>query len=210
MKFAMPFNKVPNPIPLWEERLGTLSLPRKALLYVLTFVLMGGGFYYFLYQPKADKIVKLRATVVKEEQRLVTLKRIAVEVEPFEQEVAKARDKLEELMTLLPDRKEIPDLLEKISAVGAQEGLENLLFQPQGEKKFEFYAAIPVRLDVVGSYHRIGVFLDKLSKLDRIIQVENLSMSREKGNDLKVNCTLNTYRFLEESERPKKEPQKKK
>lgn len=210
MKLAIPFAKIPNPIPLWEERLDTLSVLQKTLLYVLTFVFLVGGFYHFQWQPKADRIGKLRATLTKEEQRLVTLKRIAAEVEPFEQEVAKARDDLEVLLTLLPDRKEIPDLLEKISAVGAQEGLENLLFQPQGEKKFDFYAAIPVRLDVVGGYHRIGVFLDKLSKLDRIIQVESISMNREKGNDLKVNCTLKTYRFLEESERPKKEPAKKK
>lgn len=203
MKLKLPFEKIPNPIPVLEDRLDTWSTPQKALLYVLTFLILGGGFYFFKYKPRSELIGKVRSDIVRHERRLETLKQIAQEVEPFEKEVQKARDELEHLLTLLPDRKEIPDLLEKISHVGAQEGLESLLFQPQGEKKHDFYATIPIRLDVVGSYHRVGVFLDKLSKLNRIIQVDSINMSRQNEENLKVNCTLETYRFLEESERVK-------
>lgn len=209
MKLAIPIPKIPNPLPLWEERLDAFTTVQKALLYALTFLVLGGGFYYFQYQPQGAKIQKLRATLSRERSRLTTLKRIAAEVEPFQKEVDKARENLDQLLTLLPDRKEIPDLLEKISSVGAQEGLENLLFQPQGERRHEFYATIPVRLDVVGSYHRIGTFLDKLSKLDRIIQVDSLSMNRQGGDNLKVNCSLKTFRFLEEHERAPKGKDKK-
>lgn len=210
MKLAIPIRKIPNPLPLWEERLDAFTSVQKALLYVLTFIALGGGFYYFHYQPEAAKIKKLHVTITRQQSRLSTLKRIALEVEPFQKEVEKAREDLDQLLTLLPDRKEIPDLLEKISSVGAQEGLENVLFQPQGERKHEFYATIPVRLDVVGSYHRVGTFLDKLSKLDRIIQVDSLSMSRQEDDDLKVNCSIKTFRFLEESERAPKGDEKEK
>ena len=70
---------------------------------------------------------------------------------------------------------------------------------------------IPVRLELVGSYHELGIFLDRVSKLDRIVKIENLSLTRLKQPPkLQVSCTVVTYRFVEKAEeKPAKPGQKK-
>jgi type IV pilus assembly protein PilO len=76
----------------------------------------------------------------------------------------------------------------------------------------EFYAVIPVRLDMVGSFNDLGVFLDSISKLDRILKVESLTLTRQKdkqASTLQVACNIVTYRFLEKPVEPKKPGAKK-
>jgi type IV pilus assembly protein PilO len=88
-----------------------------------------------------------------------------------------------------------------VSQLGAQVGLENILFQPQPEQVQEFYAIIPIRLDLLGRFHELGTFFDKISKLDRILKVENLSLARREDSSLQVGCTIVTYRFLDKVEK---------
>jgi len=88
--------------------------------------------------------------------------------------------------------------------------LENILFKPQPEVVKEFYAVIPVELDLVGSFNNLGVFLDSISKLDRILKVDSLKVTRQaKESLLHVECNLVTYRFLEKPEPKKKDGAKK-
>ena len=121
----------------------------------------------------------------------------------LEKELAQSEEELTKLLTLLPDQKEIPGLLENVSRLGAKVGLENILFQPQPEVIQEFYAIIPIRLDLLGTFNDLGVFLDNISKLNRILKVESLTLTRQKDKQaslLQVGCTVVTYRFLEKPE----------
>ncbi|SHE31733.1 type IV pilus assembly protein PilO [Desulfacinum infernum DSM 9756] len=184
-----------------EERVDALPSLQKALVFLLTILLLGGAFYFLKYKPQEKEIRRLRSSVQSQEKRLADLKKYAAQYETLMQELAKSEEEFRVLMAFLPDQREIPELLETVSGIGAQEGLENLLFQPQGEQKHEFHATIPVRLDMVGSFHQLGTFLDKISRLDRIIRVEALSLKRRNDSSLQVSCNLQTFRFLEEHER---------
>ena len=66
----------------------------------------------------------------------------------LEKEFAQSQDELTKLLMLLPDQKEIPGLLENVSRLGSKVGLENILFQPQPETVEEYYAVIPIRIDL--------------------------------------------------------------
>ncbi|HSR35702.1 MAG TPA: type 4a pilus biogenesis protein PilO [Desulfurivibrionaceae bacterium] len=87
-------------------------------------------------------------------------------------------------------------------------GLEFLSFQPKAEVPKEFYAEIPVDIAVSGPYHSVGVFLDKISKLPRVVSVVNLSMGSpsQVGKEMFLNSTFNlvTYRFIEQPAAPAK------
>ena len=181
-----------------QEWLMALSTTRKILVVVVVLGLLGAGFYYQFYGPQTKQIAKLRTDIAKEEKRLAELKEAAAKVEVLEKDLAKAEADLAAMLRLLPDQKEIPGLLDQVSGIGAEVGLENLLFKPQNEEMHEFYAVVPVALDMIGEFHQVGLFLDKISELDRIVAVENLSLSRQ-GNSprLKVGCRLVTYRFVD-------------
>jgi Tfp pilus assembly protein PilO len=94
----------------------------------------------------------------------------------------------------------VADAAKNVHRIGSKVGLENILFQPQPEVVQEFYAVIPIKLDLVGTFNDLGVFLDSISKLDRILKVESLTLTRQKGKQeslLQVGCNIVTYRFLE-------------
>lgn len=116
-------------------------------------------------------------------------------------------------MKKLPETKEIPSLLTAISDSGQQVGLEFLLFEPKKEKKKEFYAEIPVAMSLRGDYHNLAIFFDQVARLNRIVNITNIQMTRAKGKgkaagELLAKCTAVTYKFLDEP--PKKKKKKKK
>ncbi len=120
-----------NPIAALEGRLSELTNLQRILVFVVIVGVLGGAFYFFKYKPQAQTLRRLTASIHEHERRLATLRQIAEEVKVFEAEVKKSQEEFEQLLVLLPDRKEIPELLETVSRIGAQEGLENILFQPQ-------------------------------------------------------------------------------
>ncbi len=201
--------KVSLPLEAIEARIDDLPLAQRVLILVLTVLALAAAFYYFKYDPQKTRIRQLRTSIQNEETRIATLKKYAAESEKLAQEVQKSQEEFTAMLRLLPDQREIPALLETVSQIGAQEGLENLLFQPMPETAHEFHATIPVRLDLVGRYHQLGLFLDKISRLDRIIQVDSMALKRRSDSSMQVSCNLSTFRFLEEHERKKPEPKKK-
>lgn len=186
-----------------QEKLSSFSLAEKVALFMATIVILGGAYYYLKYDDQVTSIARLKRDVADQEKKLATLKAAAAKVDQLEKELAQSEEELAELMTLLPDQKEIPGLLENVSGIGSKVGLENILFQPQPEVPQELHAVIPIRLDLVGSFNDFGVFLDNISKLNRILKVETMTLARVKdksgaaGSQLQVNCTMATYRFLD-------------
>jgi type IV pilus assembly protein PilO len=103
------------------------------------------------------------------------------------------------MAVLLPTSQEIPDLLRNISDLGRRAGLDFLSFVPGAEIPKDFYAEIPVDIRIKGPYHNLCSFLDAVSKLERIVTVNNISMDKagEEGSEILLNssCRLLTYRF---------------
>lgn len=184
-----------------QEKFEHLTAVQRAIVFVATFFMIGSIFYVLSYKPDTQHIAGLKAAIKQQENRLLELKRIAAEVEVIQHEVTASERELAQLLTMLPDQKEVPGLLDSVSQLGAQAGLENILFQPQPEQLQEFYAVIPIRLDLLGRFHELGIFFDKISKLNRILKVEDLSLARRSDSSLQVGCTIVTYRFLEQAER---------
>ncbi len=116
----------------------------------------------------------------------------------------------------LPLEKEIPDLLDQISNLGIQGGLEFLSFKPLDESQKDFYAEVPVRLDIIGPYHSVVGFFDNVSRMSRIITIANLTVIPYSGSAgkafsgpiVQARCKAVTYRFIES--RVDEAPEKKK
>jgi len=195
--------KITLPVGPLLEKLSALTPLHKGLVVAATFMVLGAGFYFLKYQDQVNKIQKLRVAIADQERKLNSLKQAAVQVAALQKELEQSEEEFKRLLSFLPDQKEIPGLLEKVSQLGAQVGLENILFQPQVEQAKEFYAMIPVRLDLIGTYHELGTFFDRISKLNRILKVDSITLTRQKDSArLQVNCTIVTYRFVEKPPQP--------
>ena len=153
----------------------------------------------FLYKPKSEELNKLRDDYEVLQTKLFTARAAAKNFDEFQKKYEDAQMKFKLALRLLPEKQEIPSLLEGVSKSGKDSGLEFQLFQPSGEVNRGFYAEIPVSIRVSGGYHNIALFFDRIAKLPRIVNVLNIALQAPAATPgiLNASCTAVTYRFLE-------------
>ena len=200
------------------EKVENLSKAQRILISAVFSIVILAVFIYFFYWPKFEKIASLKTQLTTIEAKLATAKRNAAGLKKFQAKMKEAEAQFNMAMKKLPEKEEIPSLLTAISDSGQAVGLEFLLFEPKAEKKKEFYAEIPVAMSLRGDYHNLAIFFDQVARLNRIVNVENIQMSRGKGKKastsananrvLTATCTAVTYKFIDEP--PKKVSKKKK
>ena len=191
------------------EKIERLSKIQRILIFASIFVLIIVAFIFLLYKPKLADIAKLKKELGALEEKLMVAKKNAADLKKFQAMMQEAEVQFKKAMKALPEKEEIPSLLTSISRSGQDVGLEFLLFQPKTELRKEFYAEIPVAMKVVGGYHDLAIFFDKVARLSRIVNIKNISMSRIKDRpQLDASCTAVTYKFVEPA--PQKPSDKKK
>jgi type IV pilus assembly protein PilO len=109
------------------------------------------------------------------------------------------------LLRQLPGKTEVPNLLVDISQTGLAAGLEEKMFQPEAEQKKDFYAELPYKIRLTGSYHQFGEFVSGIAALPRIVTLHNIEIksANSSGKDfdnLTLELTAKTYRYLDEEE----------
>ncbi len=209
--------KGPKEAGSFIAKIESLSKIQRILIFVSIFVLIIVIFVFVLYKPKLANITKLKKELGGLEKKLVVAKKNAADLEKFQAMMEEAEVQFKTAMKALPEKEEIPSLLTSISSSGQDVGLEFLLFEPKGEVRKEFYAEIPVAMQVVGGYHDLAIFFDKVARLSRIVNIKNISMGRIKDTQqLNTTCTAVTYKFVEPAskkpsdKKPKRRPPKKK
>jgi type IV pilus assembly protein PilO len=193
-----------------------LSKPKKVLILVAILCVMAGLYVYAFFVPRQDELKVAKGELSKLTKELNESRAIARDLQKFKEQVEKLNEELKNALTQLPNEKEIPEILKTISSLGKESNLEFTLFKPKPEEPQQFYAKVPIELTVLGSYHNIGIFFDKVSKLPRIINVVDFNMTRVKdikGRSeseilVKTSCMINTYRFIEKKSEEKKSEKK--
>lgn len=196
-----------------------LKLPDHQKLIALgaVIVLLGVGYYYGIHAPKLQELEARQSELTKLNAQYSEQQRVLANIDNFRRELRAMQVQFEESLKQLPNSSEIPALLSNISALAQESGLEILLFKPAPELAKGFYADIPVSVEVKGNYHDIGYFFDKVANLDRIVNIENISMNpSKKGKDtqadsrLSAKFTIVTFKFIDEVKAPVSGKDKKK
>ncbi|HEY5512447.1 MAG TPA: type 4a pilus biogenesis protein PilO [Geomonas sp.] len=186
------------------EKLLKLPNKQKAALLALVLILEGAAIFYGLYQPRMKEIDVLQTRLEDLQKQIQENRRIANNLPRFKAEYEQLKKDLDSALTELPNQKEIPSLLTSISSVGKGAGLEFLLFRPKPEVPKDFYAEVPVDIAVSGTFYNVADFFVAVSKLPRIVNINNVSFSDLKyaggRTTLKVNCLATTFRFLDKKE----------
>ena len=190
-----------------------LEPSRKLAIVIAVPLLILLAYYVFVLGPRVTRTETTRAHIddmlVERDHKTLETARMA----DREQEVAELDRQLVSAITRLPDEKEIPELLSSISSLGRDSGLDILIFRQKPEGYQEFYAEVPVDMQVRGTYHQVASFFDEVAKLDRIVNVSNIVLRDPKVIDddllLEANSTVTTFRFLSDNERERLIEQKK-
>lgn len=187
------------------ERLFSLELRQRVLVYVGIAALVGGLYWYFWYSPAAAAIAEKTEAVQSLQTEESKKRRMAANLEKYKAEVKELEAQLNHALAQLPDEKDIPELLSRVSSAGRDSGLDIVLFRQRPENYQDFYAEVPVEMLMRGSYMQVVGFLEAVSQLDRIVNVKDIALKSPviKGNhvELDTSCTAVTFRFLSEEER---------
>jgi type IV pilus assembly protein PilO len=218
------------------EDLKKLS-PRMKVGLVFFVCLLVAYFYYFFYlQTALEKKGNLESKLAELKQDVAVKQKVAAEKDKYVRDLKKLRETFQLALTKLPDKKEIPGLFESVSVAGRNSGIDFLLFEPlptiirnnaeqkgknqeglgsgdKGDKAKpedeKFYTDIPISVKVSGTFQNTLEFFDKVSKLPRIINVENLVLgdrkqTKGKENDVITSCVMKTYMFLDKEKSSEK------
>ena len=193
------------------DKISKLRMIHRVLIFAGTIVLVIGLYIWLVYIPKTGEIKTIKSELDRLESNIRIARVRAKNLKRLEVDLTKAQSDLKIAIKLLPTTSEIPSLLKSITKLGNDSNLEFLLFSPEKQVPKEFYVEIPVSIELLGSYHDVAIFFDKVGKLDRIVNVVNVSMIpiKELSTALKTSCKATTYRF-KEGKKTESVPKKKK
>lgn len=179
------------------KKVGKMKKGHRILILAGTLLLLGGTFFYFIYMPYSDEISRTKKEIAGLKQRIVLTKARSKNLAKFRDEYARVEKQFQEALKILPDKREIPSLLAGISQLGIDSKLQFRLFSPGKEEPHGFYVKIPVSVEVGGKYRDVTLFFDKVRRMDRIVNIENLSIKPKTplSTALVTKCTAITYRF---------------
>ncbi len=182
-----------------------LDRTKKILILAGVLVLLIALYVWLLFLPAHKRITRLDRKLSGLLDKKAEQEAIVQNLAAFKREYHQLELSLSHAMAQLPDKKEIPALLENISNLGREAGLDISLFKPGAQKPKDFYAEVPVDIKLVGSFRNLLTFFYSVGNLPRIVNISDLSISRGKdsasASSLDAACKATTYKFLEESER---------
>ncbi len=153
------------------------------LLVIVGYVYFFTSFMPFFFQPLKARVNTLDSEYDKISAELEKARKTVNSLARLEEEYERLHEKWIAAQSLLPQEKEVAQLLRKVTRAGSQSGVRFELFEPQIPVTKEFITENPVKVKIRGEYHEVGVFLSKVANLDRIINVTGLRVKPFKDKD---------------------------
>jgi type IV pilus assembly protein PilO len=189
---------------------------RLATIALLFIAAASAGYYFMVWKTQRPVLLGEREKEGQLMESLTVKAKRAANLEAYRAQLAEMEKSFGAMLRQLPNKTEVPNLLVDISQTGLAAGLEEKLFQPQGENRMDFYAELPISIRLTGGYHEMGKFASGIAALPRIVTLHDVEIvpsgdknSTGSGN-LTLNVTAKTYRYLDEEEQASPDGQGKK
>jgi len=155
------------------------KLPWYAQLGVFVVISLGlaGAFYYFVEAPKQVTLTAKAKELSDIRGRISRGQSMARQLPEFRKEIGTLEARLESLKPILPDERDVGDLLRRVQTLATQSNLQVRGFRPQAITTREMHAEWPIALQLEGNYHNLGLFLDRVSKFPRIINIGSMVLA---------------------------------
>ena len=175
-----------------------------ATFLVLTLLLI----YLFVWQDVRPELQQKEVQELSLRQEFEQKHAQAVNLAVYKQQLKDLRRSFGALLRQLPGKTEVPNLLVDISQTALAAGLQQKLFQPEPEQEKDFYAELPIKMELTGNYHQFGEFVSGIAALPRIVTLHDIQIKPATAtggksggyDDLTLTLTAKTYRYLDADE----------
>jgi type IV pilus assembly protein PilO len=168
---------------------------------VLIAALICGGFYWFYYSDALEQQKQKEQQLADLQTQIRALEATANRLPEFQREVQALEARLETLKRILPPEKEMPDLMRRVQYLAAQSSLAIKKFNPAPVAQRDFYLEVPINIDIDGTYHNLGAFFDRISRMSRLVNVGNVKIKSQSNqainNTVSVQAVATTYVYHE-------------
>jgi type IV pilus assembly protein PilO len=174
-------------------------VPKILILFGLLVAILGAGFLLD-WKDQWEALQAAQAEEGKLKEQYSQKKAKAINFELYVQQLNEVEQSFGALVKQLPNRSEIDALLTDINQAGLGRGLQFELFKPATQEKMaEFYAELPIKIRITGTYHDMGAFASDVAQLPRIVTLNDLVIANDKGV-LSLDAEAKTFRYLDEDE----------
>jgi len=160
-----------------------------------------GAFYYFVETPEQTALAVQARELTEIRGRISRGQSTARQLPEFRKEVAGLEARLEALKPILPEERDAGDLLRRVQTLATQSNLQVRSFRPQPITMRELHAEWPIALELSGTYHNLGLFLDRVSKFPRIINIGNMVLTASEPpsttTSMEVQAVATTFVLVE-------------
>jgi len=190
----------------WSDELRLLDIQEPAswpawfmvVMSLLISILLLFGGWHFLIQDQQRVLDLEKSREIELRRTFSSKKGMVVNLPAYQKQMSQIEDMLAVMVRQLPDSTEVPSLLVDITEGGTRRGLNFLVFDPQQEELGDFYAILPIRMEVAGSYHQLAGFISDLAQMPRIVTVGDMAITADEAGLLTISVILKTYRYLSE------------
>ncbi len=147
------------------------------LVFLLVGVVLVGIFYFVVYSPTESEIDSLVAQRTTLDEEIRKAEKSESKLEKLKEEKADNERILEDLKGILPEKKEVSQILRKIQAIASNARLKTSTFKFNKENSREYYLEWPIAISLEGNYHNLGIFFDQVSRLKKIFTINGLKLS---------------------------------
>jgi type IV pilus assembly protein PilO len=182
------------------KTLADWPLPSKLVALALLCVAIVAAGWWFDWRGGMETLDVTKQKEVELRSVFTTKKNQAINLEAYKKQLADIEQAFGALLKQLPNKQEMDALITDVNQAGLGRGLQFDLFKPEAETVSEFYAETPIRVKLTGGYHDVAAFVSDVSKLSRIVTLQNISMVPSKDGVLNMDAIVKTYRYLDEEE----------
>jgi type IV pilus assembly protein PilO len=174
-------------------------LPKIMILLVLFSLILVAGLFLD-WKDQWETLGAAEEQELKLKEQYAQKKAKAINFELYVQQLNEVEQSFGALVKQLPNRSEIDALLTDVNQAGLGRGLQFELFRPAAQEKMaDFYAELPIRIRITGTYHDMGAFSSDVAQLPRIVTLNDMAIANEKGV-LSLDAEAKTFRYLDEDE----------
>ena len=189
--------------PELEGKLDQIAKLPRAIRVGIVFgisVIVAASYYFMWYSGTQTQLQNLRVQEAELQRKLGEVRSVASNLAAFEEEIIQLKGKLARVLRQLPNKKELEVLLTDVSNLGKTVGIEIKSFRRQEEVLHDFYAEVPISIELEGRFHDLARFFAMVARLPRIVNMGSLSV-RVSGENvdetrLRVSGTATTFRFV--------------
>jgi len=194
------------------KTLADWPLPSKLAALALLCVAMVAAGWWFDWRGGMEALDAAKQKESELRGVFATKKNQAINLDAYKKQLADIEQAFGALLKQLPNKQEMDALITDVNQAGLGRGLQFDLFKPEAETVTEFYAETPIRVKITGSYHDAAAFVSDVSKLSRIVTLQDIAMEPGKDGVLNMDAVVKTYRYLDDEEviaskkKPKEQP----